>query len=95
VWILVVLGGAFLYLLHGAVSGDLYIPLRRGGGGTHYSGLPAWLIVVAPLLLYVSILVKRERLMWELPARTRTALTITLYIAALSALVSAALIRSR
>jgi hypothetical protein len=50
----VVLGGLFMYCLHGAIVGDLAIHLRNGPD-VHLHGLAAWLVTLAPVLIAAAL----------------------------------------
>ncbi len=50
-------GGLFAYFLFGVISGDLYLPGKRGPG-IHLHGLAAWLVTLAPLSLYAGGLIR-------------------------------------
>lgn len=73
-------GGAFLYLLVGAITADLFIPGRRGPGVV-MSGIPAWLLVIAPPLWYSGILVRHQNLWPELSPKHRTIVELSLLAA--------------
>lgn len=62
VFTLVLFGGLFLYCLHGAVVGALFVPSRHGSGAV-LSGTPAWALSAAPLLFYAGILVRHGTLL--------------------------------
>lgn len=50
-------GSLFGYFLYGALSGDLYLPGKRGPG-VHLHGLSAWLVTFAPLSLYAALITR-------------------------------------
>jgi hypothetical protein len=54
---LLVFGALFIYCLHGAAVGDLYLPGRRGPGFS-LRGVAAWLVVAAPVTLCVATLIR-------------------------------------
>ncbi len=83
--LLILFGGLFVYFLYGAIVGDLFIPARRGPGGSHLTGVSAWLVVLAPVLIYVAILI-RHGLVTQLGSRIRTALELLLLFAGVAAL---------
>ena len=58
---IVLWGWLFVYALHGALAGDLYV-VGRSGHGTHYSGLSAWLLVPVPILFYLAVAVWTQSL---------------------------------
>jgi hypothetical protein len=61
---LIFFGSLFAYFLHGAMSGDLYLPGRRGPGA-HLSGSAAWMVTAAPILLWVGIIVRSGAFMFK------------------------------
>ena len=63
-----IFGGLFVYALIGVTQGALYLPAR--GGGTHIHGEALWLAVVAPLLMWLGVLV-RHGLFRQLNSRAR------------------------
>lgn len=69
-------GGAFLYLLLGAIEGELIIPSRRGPDVV-MSGMPAWLLVTMPLLFYIGILVRHQNLLPQLSPGHRTVVELS------------------
>jgi len=80
VLLLALFGGVFLYLLEGAIGGDLFIPGRRGPGVV-MSGVPAWLLVTAPLFFYIGILVRHQNLLTQLSPKCRTTVELSLLLA--------------
>jgi hypothetical protein len=54
---LLVFGALFLYCVHGAAVGDLYVPSRRGPG-VSLRGVAAWLVVAAPVALCLALLIR-------------------------------------
>jgi hypothetical protein len=57
VFALLVFGALFIYCLHGAAVGDLYLPGRRGPGFS-LRGAAVWLVVAAPVALCVALLIR-------------------------------------
>ncbi len=76
-------GSLFLYLLYGAIAGDLYIPGKRGPG-VNLSGFPAWLTVAAPVLSYGGILVRHHDLFPQLSPSCRTVCELSLLAAGIA-----------
>jgi len=74
--VLMIFGSLFAYFLYGAVSGDLYLPGKRGPG-VHVSGASAWMITGAPVLWYLGIIVRSGACRFE-SARTNGILEILL-----------------
>jgi hypothetical protein len=62
----VLFGLVFLYCLCGAVTGDLYLPTRRGNGA-HLHGPSAWLVTLAPALIYCGLLIRAGTLQFPSP----------------------------
>lgn len=79
--LLAVFGGIFLYCLYGAVNGTLFIPSRNGGPGTELSGVAAWAMTAAPLLLYMGVLLRHRALLPNLHITARTVLELGLLAA--------------
>lgn len=60
-WIVtsLIFGGALSYCLYGAISGDLFIPAKRGPGpGVHLAGLSAWAMVGAIACFWLGLIVR-------------------------------------
>lgn len=82
---LALFGGLFVYFIIGALSGDLYIPGRRGPG-VHLDGIAAWLFVAAAPLLYAAILVRHQNLFPSIAVRSRTAVEFILLFGGVGAM---------
>lgn len=79
-------GGVFLYFVYGAITGNQFIPYSRHEGGVHLRGGPAWIVSLAPVLIWFGIQI-RHGLIERLGRRSRTALEFTFLLAGIAALV--------
>lgn len=60
---IILFGSLFAYFLYGAMSGDLYLPGKRGPG-VHLRALGAWMVTGAPVLLYIGIMIRGDTFMF-------------------------------
>lgn len=84
--VLMIFGSLFAYFLYGAVSGDLYIPGKRGPD-VHASGLSAWMITGAPLLMYVGIIVRSGAFLFK-SAKIQGSIEILLLLSGIALLLA-------
>lgn len=81
-WLVAIaVAGALAYVIFGASSGDLFLPLGRGGTEFHLSGLAAWLFVPVVLLIWLGVLA-RAGLFHRLRATPRILVEICLWSSA-------------
>ena len=66
IFVAILFGGLFVYLLYGAFTGDLYIPSRHGAG-SHLHGFGAWMVATSPALIYLGLLIRSG--LFQFPSR--------------------------
>jgi hypothetical protein len=83
-----IFGAAFAYCIVGAIRGRLFIPHHRGYGNDVYlSGLAAWSLVTAVVLMWLGISV-RLGLVERLTGRARTIVEFSFIVAGVALLLA-------